>query len=279
MRHLGAVALLIALGCDDGGSPARPTPSLPAPTPQVFSLSGSVTDTAWRPLGGARVEVTAGSSAGTVSTTDDNGRFRMPGTFTGTVTVTASKDSYVPETTTFPPTFPPGRIPPLPPGEVWNLSSSFSLQPHGPSANIAGAYTLTLTADSACTNLPDEARTRTYTATIVPGHRSTSFSGRLSDARIVSSLFSPYLEIGVAGDFANISVGVVERPGVTTYVAIEGGVAGLFGPSGITAPFNSYFLHCPNEPSRSPGDYWWCGAGVQGIECNSAGNQLTLVRR
>ena len=70
---------------------------------------------------------------------------------------------------------------------------SFSLQPHGQSANIAGLYTLTLTADSACTNLPDEARTRTYTATIVPGSRPTTFVGRLSDAQIVASLFSSVL--------------------------------------------------------------------------------------
>jgi hypothetical protein len=155
----------------------------------------------------------------------------------------------------------------------------FILQPHGPSPNIAGVYTLTLTADSACTNLPDEARTRTYTATIVPGYRSTTFVGRLSDARIVSSLFSPYFEIGIAGDFANMSVGIVEQLGETTYLAIEGGVAASVGPSGITAPFNAYFLHCPSEPAWSAGEYWWCGADVQGDECASSNNQLTLVRR
>ena len=62
-------------------------------------------------------------------------------------------------------------------------------------------YTLTLTADSGCTELPDDARTRTYTATIVPGSRPTTFVGTLSDARIVSvPIWLPYFEIGVAGD-------------------------------------------------------------------------------
>ena len=277
MRHLAAGVLLFSLGCGDGQSPVQPTPSFPMRTPQVFSLSGSVRDTASRPLGGARVEVMAGSSAGMVTITDDKGRFWMPGTFTGTVTITASKDGYLPETTIVPPALSPDR--PLPAGEVPGWDTSFSLQPHGPSANIAGEYTLTLTADSACTNLPDEARHRTYTATIVPGYRSTTFLGRLGDARIVSSLFNPYFEIGIAGNYASISVRIVERLGATTYLAIEGGVAALFGPSGITAPFNSYFLHCPREPAWTSGEYWSCGADVQGVECNSPNHQLALTRR
>ena len=277
MRHLAAGVLLFSLGCGDGQSPVQPTPSFPMRTPQVFSLSGSVRDTASRPLGGARVEVMAGSSAGMVTITDDKGRFWMPGTFTGTVTITASKDGYLPETTIVPPALSPDR--PLPAGEVPGWDTSFSLQPHGPSANIAGEYTLTLTADSACTNLPDEARQRTYTATIVPGYRSTTFLGRLGDARIVSSLFNPYFEIGIAGNYASISVRIVERLGATTYLAIEGGVAALFGPSGITAPFNSYFLHCPREPAWTSGEYWSCGADVQGVECNSPNHQLALTRR
>ena len=50
--------------------------------------------------------------------------------------------------------------------------------------------------------LPDEARTRTYTASIVSRWRATTFVGTLSDARIVSVPFwSPYFEIGVAGRF------------------------------------------------------------------------------
>ena len=58
---------------------------------------------------------------------------------------------------------------------------SFSLAPHGQSANIAGLYTLTFTADSACTNLPDEARTRTYAATI--GSRLTADDVRWTTER------------------------------------------------------------------------------------------------
>lgn len=291
MRHLGAVVLLFSLGCGDTQLPVQPTPSLPAPTPQVFSLSGSVRDTARRPLGGSRVEVIDGQRASMVTTTDETGRFSMPGPFTGTVTVTASKDGYVPATTTVPTNPPPNR--PLPPGEVRRWDFNFSLQPHGPSANIAGVYTLTLTADSACTNLPDEARTRTYTATIVPTSGSTtSFLARLSDARF----FSSYSTFGIqtAGDFARFGVwgtpfdvdvgyddpgpGIVEQVRETTYLAIGGSTGASFGPSGITAPFDGYFEYCPSETALTGGQWCLASARVQ-YHCDSHNHQLTLVRR
>ena len=150
----------------------------------------------------------------------------------------------------------------------------------GPSANLAGAYTLTLTAASACTSLPDEARTRTYAATIVPGSRPNNFIGTLRDARIVSvHPWFPNLTIGVADDFVNVSLGFVEQMSDGTYLAIEGGTAASVGQSGITAPFNAHFVRCRNQPAWAPGEYWWCGADVQGDECASSNNQLTLVRR
>ena len=160
------------------------------------------------------------------------------------------------------------------------MGVGFYLQPNGPSANLAGAYTLTVTADRACTSLPDEARTRTYTATLVPASLPATFRGTLSDARIVSvPIWYPFFEIGVAGDFANVSLGFVEQLSDGTYLAIEGRTAASIGPLGITAPFNAHLVRCLNQPDMSPGEYWWCGADVQGDECSSAANQLTLVRR
>jgi hypothetical protein len=78
MRHLGALVLLLSLACGDGRSPVQPTPAPIAPTPQVFSLSGSVADTASRPLGGSRGEVIDGQRTSVVTTTDETGRFSMP---------------------------------------------------------------------------------------------------------------------------------------------------------------------------------------------------------
>src|SRR5262245_23231108 len=150
MRYLAAVVLLFALGCEDGKSPVQPTssePASPQPAPRpLFSLSGSVQDTASRPLAGAKVEVIAGDRSGTVEITDRNGRFRMPGTFTDTVTIAASKDGYYSASSTVPLPQTLRRLPdPLP--ENLGFWMNLSLQPDGPVANIAGEYTLTITAD------------------------------------------------------------------------------------------------------------------------------------
>ena len=196
----------------------------------------------------------------------------MPGTFTqSAITVVASKEGYSPETWTFPP---PGR-----PVEGSQLGFSFRLAPLARSANLAGEYTLTLTTNNACTTLPEEARTRTYTVSIVSRWRATTFVGTLSDAQIVSVPWSPYFQIDVADDFASLSLAIVEQLSDGTYLAIEGGTAASIGPSGITAPFNAHFVRCRNQPAWAPGEYWWCGADVQGDECAAIDNQLTLVRR
>jgi hypothetical protein len=280
MRRAWTIVLLLSLGCGDVKSPVAPAPPPLASTPDLFSLSGSVTDTAQRSLSGSNVEVIAGQGAGTVTTTDEHGRFRMPETLTGIVTIRASKDGYIAQTATFPPNFPPGRfLPPLPPGEVRRWDTHLSLQPDGPAANLVGEYTLTVDADSTCTNLPGEVRTRTYTATLGPGSQPTRFIGRLNDARMVFSIFFPYLEIRTAGDFSITSLRIVEQLDEMSYLAIEGEAPATVGPSGITASFSANFLHCPTRPEWSPGEYLWCGANVQGRECNSQKHQLTLVRR
>jgi hypothetical protein len=273
MRHLAAIVLLFSFGCADDKSPIEPTPSAPAPAQLTFSLAGDVRDTASRPLKGASVAVVDGPRAGTTTTTDDAGRFSMPGTFTqSAMTVIASKEGYSSATWSFPI---PGR-----PMQGGNWGISFRLEPLAPSANLAGEHTLTLTTDKACTKLPEAARTRTYTASIVSRWRATTFVGTLSDARIVPVPFwAPYFEIGVADDFANMSLRFVEQLSDGTYLAVDGGAAGSVGPSGITAPFNAHFVRCRNQPAWAPGEYWWCGADVQGDECASSNNQLTLVRR
>jgi hypothetical protein len=266
---------LFLLGCDGGTSPVQPTPAPPPATPPAppaeFAFAGNVDDTAARPLGGARVEVLTGPRAGTVATTDEAGRFRMPGAFSGTISAVASKDGYLAETRTLP----PPRIV-IPSGST--MGTTFELAPLIPILDIAGTYTLTLTADRGCTGLSDDRRTRSYTATIVPGHKPTVFAGRLSDARIELG----GLEIRMAGDFAHVSLGFVERVDETTYLAVDGLTQGAFGPSGLTRSLNAATIYCPSPPIWSSGEYWWCSRDLSvqtGIECNSAGHQLELVRR
>jgi hypothetical protein len=277
MRYLAAVVLLFAVGCENGTSPVQPTPSQPvspqpAPPP-VFSLSGSVQDTASRPLRGARVEVIAGDRLGTFETSDNNGRFRMPGTFTGTVTVTASKDGYHSVSSTVPLPQVLRRLS-APLGENFGFWMNLSLQPDGPVANIAGEYTVTITADRSCSALPDEVRTRAYRATIIPTGRPTAFQGTLSDARFIHNSFS----IGMAGDFVDFSISILEQLSETIYLLIEGGLSASFGPSGISAPLNAQVVYCPVRPVYTSGEYWACPTDT-GVDCSSIRHQLTLAPR
>jgi hypothetical protein len=274
MHRLGAVALLVSIGCADRQSPTQPTAATAAPALQEFRLSGSVMDTAGRPLSESSVEVIAGTRAGTIATTDDRGRYRMPGMFTGVVSLRASRDGYAPQATTLP-------IHPLPtPTPPWELTLDypFSLQPDGPSADIAGTFTLEVTADSACTSLPDEARRRVYTATVVRGSRSTTFNGTLAGARLVPvERWSPFFEINVAGDFASLHLSVAERLGEQSYLSIEGSASATTTLSGMTAPFNAQILHCPSTPAYT-GEYWQCVA-EPGDDCATVAHQVALIRR
>src|SRR6266852_8389312 len=112
-RHLGvylymkrlfvAAAIALAgftLACGDGGriptSPMAPSPVPPGPAPPlvVQSLYGYVSDTAFRPVTGAKVEVLTGPQAGTVMTSDDQGRFSYTGTFASTVNLRATKEGF-----------------------------------------------------------------------------------------------------------------------------------------------------------------------------------------
>jgi hypothetical protein len=164
----------------------------------------------------------------------------------------------------------------------------FRLEPLGPRVNIAGEYVLTLTADSACTDLPAEARTPTYTATIVPLASWSSFRGSLSGARFLpivpclpGFLSCTYnsLIVGMAGDYANLGVaGIVEQRGEAGYVAITAVAEGSFGPTGITTPLNGSFLYCSTEPYRIDIGEWACPANA-GVDCYSRNHQLALVRR
>ncbi len=291
MRCLAAVVLVFTLGCEDGKSPVQPTPlnpAAPAPTPPlVFSVNGTVQDTASRPLAGARVEVIAGDRSGTFETTDRNGRFRMPGTFTGTVTIAASKDGYHSASSTAPHPQYLLRLAVPPPADL-GFSMSLSLQPDGPPANISGEYTLTITTDRSCSRLPDEVRTRTYKATITPGGRATAFQGRVSDGRFVpvspcvggppESCIHNYFEIGMAGDFASFWTRIMEQLSETIYLVIDGGFSASFGPSGISAPLNAQFVYCPVRPVWTSGEYWACPTDT-GVDCSSVQHQLTLVPR
>lgn len=205
----------------------------------------------------------------------------MPGAFSGQVAVTASKEGYLSQTRSFP--F-PGALT----HQVDGVSFAFQLELLGPTANVAGEYTLTLTADSACTGLPLEARRRAYAATVVqPGANRFHFPVSLNEGRFLSG--RNRVSVSVAGDFARFVIavsidgqsdsnaGIVEQIGDAAYLAIDAGAEGTFGASGIATSLSGSFEYCPGEAAII-GERYQCLAKAP-VSCSSPHHQLTLIRR
>jgi hypothetical protein len=130
-----------------------------------------------------------------------------------------------------------------------------------PTVALAGDYTLTFIADSACMNLPEEVRTRSYEATIslgdftwvgFPAHADTSFKVTPLGSAFPAGLNDFWLN--VAGNVVAVVLGDHTDPGVTervapdTYVAFHGPTAiTVESPvSSISTPFVGWIDYCVN---------------------------------
>src|SRR5688572_6793662 len=260
-RSNAALPLLVAatlVGCSGSEPVYSPTaPSPTASTTQVETLQdlpvglrGFVTDTAYRPLAGALVEVLDGASAGVTTISGADGHFVLSGRFDATTRFRASKDGHEART------------------QPWNCSVAvclgannaqpwlgFSLTVLEPSVNIAGDHILTFTADSACTDLPEIARGRSYRVAVTArpaADRSTipGFDLKVIGAPVVGNMTG--FPIGVAGSRLSFSLhgghdaAIVEDLGANTYLAFSGTAAVTVGPAGlssITAAFDGWIEH------------------------------------
>jgi hypothetical protein len=283
MKSLAFVVTLIAvsLGCGGEGSPSAPS-AVPGPPPPpataVRSLFGYVSDTAFRAVGGASVEVVSGQHAGMVTVSDAAGRFAFDQDVASPSTVRASKDGYAIGTGTSVLTS-DGRA-----------YVSFSLAALSPPAAIAGSYTLTIAAGSACADLPGEVRTRTYQATIVRALTTSAPANTRFDGTVTGGQFAAYgnlFYVGVFGDYVSFSTEgegptIVEHLGGNRYVTFNGAAGALVGPDGvatISVPFAGTIEYC--ELTSPIGQYYDCSAAKAAVrhECLSTGHQMTLARR
>lgn len=290
----GIVLLVVAQGLAACGSSAStsaplapspvpqptlpPTPTPPPPNDDAF-IKGVVYDTANRALAGAIVEVVDGPQAGTQATSDATGGFSLTGTFDDTTQFRATKEGHVSATGTLRPSCAqchPHR---------WIF---FFLDVPTPPANIAGDFTLTFIADSACAAaLPAEVRTRTYAATIAPtSYRpNTSFELTVSGAPFLS--FYNSFSIGVAGDYLAFGLDnegpvLVEQVAQNTYLGFDGSAeasAGTSAVSTISTFFDGVIDYCARKSAM--GSYYNCDTSqaVAHARCESKHHQLILTRR
>jgi hypothetical protein len=149
---------------------------------------------------------------------------------------------------------------------------------------------MTLTLDSSCNILPEHARTRSYTATVVRSQPATSFQATLSDARFLEEAPCPpgrsvescthnRFNLYVAGDVAGIGSGFVERIDESGYLVVWVAGTGTIDPVGIMAPLAGELFSCPSEPSYlTDQGVWVCQPGT-GAWCSAPNHQLTLRQR
>src|SRR5262245_19913020 len=114
--------VLMLCACGNGHPAASTAPSV------ALSLFGDVVDTLLNPLADARVEVISGSGAGAAAVTDAGGRYSLQASFSGPVTIQASKQGFVTQKTSFETPFSgPHRM-------------DFALEVSVPSVNVVGSY-------------------------------------------------------------------------------------------------------------------------------------------
>ncbi len=190
---IAAVAAIgsLAIACDSVSGPTGGDKTY---------VRGGVSDKAFRPLPGARIEVLDGPHAGVTASSNAMGLFEFSGTTSGDVRLRASRAGF--ETATIDTAWRPAN------SILW---ASFQLKPIEPALAIEpGPYTLTVTSDLAtatgrqapCEGFPADLRTRTFEGTIQVSTSPTyAYDFSTLPTKPTLSRQSGRLWLGVAGQF------------------------------------------------------------------------------
>jgi hypothetical protein len=161
--------------------------------------------------------------------------------------------------------------------------ATLSFQLDRPSVNIAGQYLLTLSADPACSDLPPEARRRTYDATIdASPYAPNTYIVVLSGATFLP--FYDKLFASVAGDSARFDIDpysdavVTEELSASTALTFWGTSRATVGGLSVSVPFEGMVQYCAGPFSPQP-TFPWVACGVPWAACGSLNHALTLSRR
>jgi hypothetical protein len=167
-----------------------------------------------------------------------------------------------------------------------------------PSAGVTGEYTLTVTADSSCIDLPTDARTRAYEATVTPNvswhdPTNTHFDVWASGPFLDAFKSSDRIVMVVAGDRVTFSLSnfrgqpaLVEPLSATSYVAFGGAATASAAPSAasIAAVFGGFIDYCVMKSATElpvEGFLYDCSTdrALTRTRCESSNHRLSLTRR
>jgi hypothetical protein len=177
----------------------------------------------------------------------------------------------------------------------------FTLRGLTPPVDIAGNYTVTMSADPACADIPSAARTRTYSGSLgLYEFVDWNYRAQLAGATFLADQggFFPVLDAfgaRVAADYVVLDLddfggpAVVEQIAPNTYLAYwgEAAVSVASGSSTISATFDGYVEFCA---TKSPMEHGYeCrqdqradptpSQPVTYTRCESKNHQLVLTRR
>jgi hypothetical protein len=220
-----------------------------------------------------------GPQAGASTISNDVGRFTFAGTFEVGTTVRVSKEGYTSATET-------ARSN----GSSNAIWAFVLLDALARPVDLVGNYTLTIVADSACTGIPDDVRTRSYSASIGITPHSDTQSGT---SLMITASGAPFASIhdgfpiGVAGGDVAFAIsageddfGLVEKIAPGTFLAIGGfgRVSVGTGPiARIATPFSGSIDYCALQSDTA----WTyeCNNRTAFVHCGSTQHQLILSRR
>ena len=242
----------------------------------TFRVSGRVVewDALSGPISGARIEVVGNPTM--FALTGPDGTYRLYGVPTGTE-LRVTKNGYAPETR---------RL------EIeQHYTANFELKLVAPRENLAGPFSMTITADPACTQpavpfgpldpVPQEHLQRTYTITITPtGNRlkvfvsgptvvppshafDSGFAGTSEPGRMFIQLGSYASSV-----FEGSPSGIVEMPTASSYLVVDG-MADVSTDT-MSGTLNGSFWLLSSDP--------WKTAPAPIATCFSKTHQIRLTR-
>lgn len=268
----------------DGRTPAgtaivSPTAPTVTPTPSsAVVMKGTVSDTAFRSLAGATIEIVNGPSAGRMTVSDSKGYWGFTGAFDDSTQFRASKEGFQTD------------IKPLGPFCAAcnpNRWVNFSLQAQATAANITGSYTMTITADRACAS--EQMLGRTFDVRI-PSLTDSSSGSSTGNAYFnispTGATFAPgwgTFEGGVSGNYVGFWFETLveeQEPGHYLLIAMSaGGVVDTEHPDTIRARGDGRIAYCTVDPT-SDGVYGcFSGKPLSYIKCDSTQHSLILTSR
>ena len=265
MRAAWLVVGVVIVGACSDGSVTSPTPAAMAAA-NAWAARGGVHDTISRPVADARIEVQNGPQRGLTVFSDDQGRFAFEPVFTSPFTAKAIKAGYRDQILSF--------AGPQNPG--W-----FRLDSVNGSINLTGNYTMTFTADSACTSIPGYARRRTFDVTNSLASGSTYLvsvaGGQYGATAPGGGYFNNVLYAGMFEDTFALWLSdppLWERFPQGSYLVVSGEADGSIAEFPARLTLNGTFTYCAD---RTAADEPKCA--VTEVVCRSSNHQLTVARR